>query len=218
MTRHDADLARKLGEASVTKNQINPCSTISDQCNLASNRVPSLLAEQGGTNSDVDIQFRFGRAVHPSAEDNALNGVPNDAVLIIRIAISDAVREARMEQNQGTLMQQSTFDTLLSSKLQEALMEQNQGTLMQQSTFDTLLAMQLQFIRCGYSGCESSPFNDGDGRHDDGDWRHDDGRHDDGKGSMRQQHHHHQRANGSTMRTFTSPDNLDIYLSTVFEI
>jgi hypothetical protein len=105
-----------------------------------------LLAEQGGTNSDVDIQFRFGRAVHPSAEDNALNGVPNDAVLIIRIAISDAVREARMEQNQGTLMQQSTFDTLLSSKLQEALMEQNQGTLMQQSTFDTLLAMQLQFI------------------------------------------------------------------------
>jgi hypothetical protein len=88
MTRHDADLARKLGEASVTKNQINPSSTISDQCNLASNRVPSLLAEQGGAS-----------AVHPPAEDNALNGIPNDAVLNIRTAISDAVREARMEHN-----------------------------------------------------------------------------------------------------------------------
>ena len=105
-----------------------------------------MLAEQGGTNSDVDIRSRFGSAVHPSAEDNALNGVPNDAVLNIRTAISDAVREARMEQNQGTLMQQSTFDTLLASNLREARMEQNQGTLMQQSTFDTHLAMQLQFI------------------------------------------------------------------------
>ena len=144
----DTDLARKLGEASVTKNQINPCSTISDQCNLASNRVPSLLAEQGGANSDVGIRSRFGSAVHPSAEDNALNGVPNDAVLNIRTVISDAVREARMEQNQGTLMQQFTFDTLLASNLREARLEQNQGTLilMQQSTFDTLLAMQLQFI------------------------------------------------------------------------
>lgn len=118
MTRHDADLARNLGEASVTKNQINPCSTISDQCNLASNRVPSLLAEQGGANSNVGIRSRFGSAVHPPAEDNALNGVPNDAVLNIRTAISDAVREARMEQNQGTLMQQSTFDTLLAMQLQ----------------------------------------------------------------------------------------------------
>ena len=118
MTRHDADLARKLGEASVTKNQINPCSTISDQVNLASNQVPSLLAEQGGTNSNVGIRSRFGSAVHPPAEDNALNGVPNDAVLNIRTAISDAVREARMEQNQGTLMQQSTFDTLLAMQLQ----------------------------------------------------------------------------------------------------
>ena len=114
----DADLARKLGEASVTENQINPCSTISDQCNLASNRVPSLLAEQGGANSNVGIRSRFGSAVHPPAEDNALNGVPNDAVLNIRTAISDAVREARMEQNQGTLMQQSTFDTLLAMQLQ----------------------------------------------------------------------------------------------------
>ena len=45
-------------------------------------------------------------------------------------------------------MQQSTFHTLLASKLREARLEQNQGTLilMQQSTFDTLLAMQLQFI------------------------------------------------------------------------
>jgi hypothetical protein len=51
-----------------------------------------------------------------------------------------------MEQNQGTLMQQSTFDTLLASNHREARIEQNQGTLMQQSTFDTLLAMQLQFI------------------------------------------------------------------------
>ena len=114
----DTDLARKLGEASVTKNQINPCSTISDQCNLASNRVPSLLAEQGGANSDVGIRSRFGSAVHPPAEDNALNGVPNDAVLNIRTVISDAVREARMEQNQGTLMQQSTFDTHLAMQLQ----------------------------------------------------------------------------------------------------
>jgi hypothetical protein len=36
----------------------------------------------------------------------------------------------------------------------------------------------------------------------------------------RQQQHHHQRTNGSTnVKTFTSPDNLDLFnLSTVFEV
>ena len=129
----DTDLARKLGEASVTKNQINPSSTISDQCNLASNRVPSLLAEQGGTNSDVDVRSRFGSAVHPLAEDKALNGVPNDAVLNIRTAISDAALEARMEQNQGTLMQQSKLDSRLAD-LRRILMD------------DSLLEMDLQLL------------------------------------------------------------------------
>ena len=115
---YDANLAIKLGEASGTKNQINPTSTFSDQGNLASNRLPSFLAEQGGRDCDIDIRSCLGRAVHPPAEDNALNGVPNYAVLKNRTAISDAAREARMDQNPWTIMQQSTFDTILAGQLQ----------------------------------------------------------------------------------------------------
>jgi hypothetical protein len=39
-------------------------------------------------------------------------------------------------------------------------------------------------------------------------------------GRKRQQQHHHQRTNGSTnVKTFTSPDDLDLFnLSTVFEV
>ncbi len=53
-----------------------------------------MLAEQGGRNRDVDIHSRLERAVHPPADDNALNGVTDDAVLKIRTGISDAAREA----------------------------------------------------------------------------------------------------------------------------
>ncbi len=61
--------------------------------------------------------------------------------------LASNLREARMEQNQGTLMQQSTcyeYETLLARKLREA-------DIMQQSTFDLLLGMKLQFTEdAGY--------------------------------------------------------------------
>jgi len=61
--------------------------------------------------------------------------------------LASNLREALMEQNQGTLMQQSTcyeYETLLARKLREA-------DIMQQSTFDLLLGMKLQFTEdAGY--------------------------------------------------------------------
>jgi hypothetical protein len=83
----------------------------------ASEIVPSLLAEQGW-NRAADIHSRPGRAVDLRADDNSFNRVTDDAVLEIRTAISDAAREVWMNQNPGTLLQQSTYDALLARQLQ----------------------------------------------------------------------------------------------------